>query len=126
MNNTNLNGYIALVSVLILSAVIMSILVTVSITSAYRINGILNEQGVNNIKLVAESCADDVLLKLNHDNLLPSTVTVDGVTCNVVQNSQLGTLWDFDISVSLSQMVHTINIVADRTDKIYIISWNNK
>ncbi|MDQ5981296.1 MAG: hypothetical protein QG570_43 [Patescibacteria group bacterium] len=126
MKNTNLNGYIALVSVLILSAVILSILVTVSITSAYRINGILHEQSVNNIKLVVESCAEEVLLKLNHDNLLPGTVTMDGVTCNVIQNSQVGTLWDFDVSAALSEMVYTINIVADRTDKIYIISWRNK
>lgn len=124
--NVNKKGYIALVSVLIMSVVILAILATVSVTTATRINNILYDQRSNNIELLLDSCADEVLLRLNLNNVLPTSVTIEGLNCTVTTITHTGNSWNFDVAMTTTNITRTLNIVAERDEIVEVVSWRLK
>jgi hypothetical protein len=123
-NRENQRGYIAFITVLLISALVM--LVGVS-TSLLSVNDLLSSYaGYKNEETIdlAESCAEDALLSLNENGTLPSSLTIDSNQCTITTNSQTGTTWDFTIETPNSiDYKKRIRIVAERTTSVAITSW---
>ena len=75
---------------------------------------------------LSEACVEDVLLKLNEENSIPSSVTLPQGSCTVTSNSQVGTNWDFTVEASKEGYTKNIRIVADRTSGVLIESWQEE
>lgn len=118
------SGYVAITSVLVLVFIIVGIAVASSLNSVSEgqiaLNDRLSLQALNNL----ESCADDVLLRLNEDGALPSSVTVDTYTCTVTLESQSGSDYTFRVAYTSNNFTKTLRIIATRSDRVYITKWS--
>lgn len=126
MNKNSENGYIALITVVMITAIVVvvglstSLLSLNDLLSAYA--GRKNEEGIG----LVESCVEDVLVRLNKNGSIPTgSLTIPGTgggTCTVVQNSQTGTTWDFTVAAGV-EYVKRVRVVANRTTGVMITSW---
>jgi len=93
-----MKGFAALISVIIIGAVMVAAGMMVTLTS-------INEGQMSlssylkgrNISLV-DSCVENSLLFINENNTLPSLIVTPNGNCTASINSQVGTSWDFTIS----------------------------
>ncbi len=117
------NGYVAITSVIILLFIIISLAVFSSLSSVSEsqiaVNEKLSMQALNNV----ESCADDALLQLNQNGTLPATVNINSYSCSVILEDQSGSDYTFRVVYISGNFTKTLRIVASRTDKVYILSW---
>jgi len=73
-----------------------------------------------------EACGEEALIRLNVDGDVPPEISVNSNTCSVSILSQNGTNWQFTVSGSAESYTKSIKIEAERTDKVYLISWTEE
>ena len=116
-------GYIALSSILVISAVVLVIGISTSLLS---VNDLLSstsgKKGDETVDFV-EACIEDALLRLNKDNTIPTTITLPVGDCSVTINSQVGNDWDFTVEATLDGFTRKIRVVATRSSSVTITSW---
>src|SRR3989344_7227915 len=116
-------GYIALITTLILAAIIISIGITTSLLSINQaqssLAGIKNEILLNN----TESCIEDILLTLNNTGLLPSFVTIPEGECFIIVVERDRSIWKFNATMALAPYSKTIEVQAERNMSMVISSW---
>lgn len=121
--NVNMHGYIALVTVLVIGAVMLSVGMTVVLNSINTGQGALGEIKKESSIGLAESCAEEGLLKINEDNTLPANIILPDGSCTVTINSQSGSDWDFTVAGVLDGYSKKIRVTATRGNTVVINSW---
>ena len=120
MNN---NGFIALTSLMVVTALVILIGISVSALSINDLQSSFaafkNEELID----IGDACIEDALLKLNEDNSLPSSITLLGGSCTIAINSQVGSNWDFTVTASKEGYTKKIRVSANRTSTVAITSW---
>lgn len=116
------SGFAALSSVLILSAVVLTIALSVTLISVGTSQNSLALQQSMQAKTLVESCVEDVLFRIRADsNYAGTSVTLPTGTCTVAV-SKAGSVYTLVIS-SVGTYVRTANVQATRTSSITINSW---
>lgn len=123
LHQQNRQGYIALTAVLVIAAVVLLLAVTVSTLSVGQLQTSLSSLRSTSSFGFIESCVDYALIRLNEDADIPDNFTINGNTCNVVIENQSDTRWTFLVSGTVDDYAKSVRITADRTDRVYIVSW---
>jgi len=116
-------GFVAIASVLLISAVVLAISISVSLLSIGEINsGYAKIQGESTLGFV-EGCTEDALLKLSNDSsYLGGTIVRPEGTCSISVSSLSGT-YTLTVTGNSTNYNRTIEVSATRTSKISILSW---
>lgn len=119
-------GFIALMSAVIISIILLLIATNLSLTSFYGRSNILDFELKERSYALAEACADTAILKLVNDpGYTPPAggefVNVDGNDC-VIESVTGGGLKIIDIKTDYKNYVTNLEIETDLTD-MSIISW---
>lgn len=126
-------GFIAITTVLILSAVVAAIAVTVTLLSIDEAQSSLSlYKGEDNIDSV-EGCVEDALLKARSDSTFGEpigtlvNITHPLETCVVRVNSKTGSgivTWDMDVTTNATGYQRTIKVIFNREPtRITLTSW---
>ncbi|OGM78902.1 hypothetical protein A2382_03340 [Candidatus Woesebacteria bacterium RIFOXYB1_FULL_38_16] len=117
-------GYIAIASVLVISAVVLTIGTTVSLLSVNDIQSALaGKKGEESLDWV-EGCVEDALIRLNETNSIPATLSVLGETCSVTINSHSGHNWTFTVEKEVNGYLKKVQVSAIWGLTVEIVSWN--
>lgn len=116
-------GYVAIVTVLVIGAVMLSVGMAVVLNSINTGQGALGEIKKESGIGFVESCAEDALIDINKNNALGGTITLPEGTCAVTINSQVGSAWDFTVSGSLGGYTKSIRVTATRATSVTVNSW---
>ena len=118
----NQKGYIALTSLIVVTALVILIGISVSALSINDLQSsfaaMRNEETLN----LVEACVEDALLRLNEENFIPGSITIAGKTCTVT-SSQVGDNWDFTVEAANEGYTKKIRVTASRTSTVSITSW---
>lgn len=116
-------GYIALASVLVIAAVTFIIVSSVGLLTVNDLQTSLSLKQGSQAHYYAESCAEESLLIWNETNALPATVTFPEATCSVTINSQAGNQTTFTVTANDNSYTSSVQVTAERTTTVTIISW---
>lgn len=116
-------GYIAVITVLIISVVVLSIATTVSLLAIGEgQSGLSLFKGEDTLTFV-EGCMDDALLKARNNNTYTSgSITRPEGTCTVTV-SKVGTTWTVTATTTNTQYARTVQAVITRGSSMAITSW---
>src|SRR3990167_671538 len=116
-----LKSFIAISSVLVISAVVLIIGVSVALLAVSQLQ--MSFSGFNNDKSlgIISSCVDDALLRLSDYDDIPAAITVGGYACTINIESHVGDRWTFTVEGTFEGYYKKIRVVADRTTRVYII-----
>ncbi len=122
MKNNNY-GFIAITSVLIISAVVLAITISVSLLSIGQGQaGLALTKGEDTLSFV-EGCADDALLKLRASaGYAGGNITRPEGTCTVGV-STAGSVYTLTVSTSSTLYKRTVQVVTNRGSSLTITSW---
>lgn len=113
-NRNSKNGSIALISLLIISAVTLLLVLGMSdanISTAYQN---LNAQANKYIYYAAESCAEEAMLRLEDDaSFTGTTVNLDEDTSCTISVTDMGATLDVDIQVTYLTYTQNYSATAD-------------
>jgi hypothetical protein len=123
MSNT---GYIALTSVLIISAVGLAVASTASLLSIGESQSALSLFKGEDMLATVEGCAEDALMKSQEDiTYSGGTITRPEGTCQITMTSKVGTTWNITATTTDILYKRSITIIFDRptSGNITITSW---
>ncbi len=123
MNNQP-SGFIALVTVLIISAVALSTASTVSLLAIGEAQtSLAMNKGEENLQLV-EGCAEDALLKAWASNSYNGgNITRPEGTC-IITVAKAGNNWTITATTTATSFNRTVQVAFNRTNGIVMNSWN--
>lgn len=125
-DNRNPRGFIALMSAVIISAILLTATVTGSLTGFYTRFNILDSELKKRSSALAEACADVVLYRLLEDPAYagPSIgYPVGSDTCNIyVANNPSESLREFRVQGVYQNSYTNLKLSVD-VDSISIVSW---
>lgn len=116
-------GYIAIVTVLVIGAVMLSVGMAVVLNSINTGQGTLAEIKKEASIGYVESCIEDALIRINKNNVLTGTIVLPEGTCTVTINSQVGSNWDFTVAGTLDGYSKSIRVTATRGSTVVVNSW---
>ncbi len=129
LQNTN-GGYIALISVIVISALLIAITFTLSFTGFFLRFNILDYENKNQSVGLAEACVDTTLFKLSSNPSYTGNedISLGTNTCHIGSISNSGSQFSFKTQSayppSLPQKTYTnVSIVANTSD-LSIVSWD--
>jgi hypothetical protein len=122
-NRHNTSGYIALTTMLIVTAVVVTIATTVTYLSIDEGQMSLAQLRSEQARGMVEGCAADALLQLNESGTLPGSVTLPQGSCTISGVTQNGSQWQFIVSGSLGSNQAQLSITAERTSRVRIMRW---
>jgi len=118
-----MKGFAALVSVIIIGAVMIVAGMMVTLTSINDGQMSLSRfQGGTGLSLI-DSCAEESLLTINENNTLPPNIITPLGNCTTTINSQVGTSWDYSLNGSINNYYRSIRIKLDRGSSLSVGSW---
>lgn len=117
------DGFVAITSVLVISAVVLAIAITVSLLSIGEGQaGLALANGENTLTFV-EGCVEDALLKLNANaSYAGGTITRPEGIC-IVSVSSLGSTYTITVTTNATLYKRAIQVVANRGSTVTITSW---
>jgi len=119
MNN---KGMAAIITVIILGALMVLIGSVMTLTSISEGQSTLTDNLNKRNQFTLDSCGEEALININENNTLPATIITNYGSCSVTVNSKVGDSWNF--SLNTSNMSHLgVNIVLNRGSTIAISSW---
>ena len=127
MKNYHQHGYIALISALIISAVLLTVSVSLGMLNFFTRFSVLDAEYKVRSQVLAESCARVALLRLAHN---PSTATTGAVSlgsdsCSIViiqNNVPMAGQTTIQTKAMFRQSVTNFHIVASTTSAL-LVSW---
>lgn len=90
MKQARRKGFVALASVIILSAILLVIAVVGGLRGFYARSDMLDAESKERSSALADGCADTVLARLANDPTyptsatLPETIAIDGASCQII------------------------------------------
>ena len=119
----NRRGFIAFSSILLVSAIVGIIVLSVSLNSISDAQISLSLNGKDKVINFVESCVQDALLTLNITGLLPSSITLPTGVCLITINSHVGNNWFFTTVGTLDGYTRSIYVESSRSTTVAITKW---
>ncbi|MFA6249913.1 MAG: hypothetical protein WC686_00225 [Candidatus Shapirobacteria bacterium] len=116
-------GYIALSSILMISVIIVLISITQALTSVNESQFSLVHTQSDRALNMAESCVEDVLIKLNKDNAIPPTIYLPSGICAVNPIVNTGTGWTFTVTATQASITKSLTVQATRNSAVTLTGW---
>ena len=116
-------GYIALSSVLVISAVTLAVVTSMTLTSISSAQTTLDDNLEESLLMSVESCAEDALLQIYKNDSINSPIVIPTASCTVIINSHVGSDWVFTISTSASSFAKTIEVSATKSGSVTVTGW---
>lgn len=116
-------GYVALSSILVIAAVVLTIGISVSLLAVSESQMSLAEKKKEETIDFVEGCVEEALLRLNKDGAIPTQILLPQGACDVIINSQSGNDWTFTTSGSVDNYKKSIQVSATRDTEVGISSW---
>jgi len=116
-------GIAAIITVIILGAVLVLIGTTMTLTSISEGQTIITETQAKKNQALLDACAENALININKNNNISSTVVTDLGSCNITVNSKVGNSWDFTLETNDTISPLKTNIILNRESTINISSW---
>lgn len=117
------NGFIAITSVLVISAVVLSIVASVIYLSIGQGQSALALSKGEDAMAFVDGCAEDALLKLRASaSYAGGNITRPEGTCSVSVSS-VGSTYTLTVATSATLYKRTVQVVAVRGSNITITSW---
>ena len=120
-----MKGFAALVSVIIIGAVMVAAGMMVTLTSINEGQMSLSRLQGGDSHGLLDACVEDSLLFINENSTLPQTIVTTLGNCTTTLNSQIGTSWDFTLNGGLGAYQCTTRIKLDRSSNLNIGSWQD-
>jgi len=121
--NKNCLGYIALSSVLIVALMILTIGISVTYLAISETQVSLSTVRKEDAIGYVDSCVEEVLLRLNETNAIPTVIPFPLVNCSVTINSQVGNNWTYTATVTNRKHKKTKMVQATRGVYITVSNW---
>lgn len=116
-------GYIAIVSVLIISVVVLAIALTVSLLSIGEGQASFALFKGEDTLTFVEGCAEDALLKARNSNTYTGgTITRPEGTCSI-SVSKSGNNWTVDATTTDTKYKRSVEVKITRSTSLQILSW---
>ena len=120
-------GFIALMSTVIISVILLLIAVNLSQTSFFGRFNILDAELKEKSSALAEACADTALLKLvNNPSYFPpaggESVSVDGNDC-IIESVSLSIPKIINVQTDYKNYITKFKIEVDPSDDMAVVSW---
>ena len=121
----NNSGFMALISAIIISVILLLIASSLNLTSFYNRSDILDSELKEKSLALAEACVDMAILKLaNNQNYTPSNeiVNVGTDTCtiqSVISSSNQKTI---NVKADYNHYVTNLKIIINSSD-LHVVSW---
>ena len=127
-NSVYSGGYIALTSILVISAVALAISVSISLLGVGEAKSSLDYRRGQETLKIAESCTEEALLRLRNDaNYSSGSLNVGGGTCSINVNG-VGADRTIDVSAqltNLSDYSQSIQVIVKRAgNSVNVVSWS--
>lgn len=120
----HMKGYIALTSVLMITAFIMLAGIFTMVSAIDTIQASFADYQSEDALQNTESCIEDALLYLNKNNALPLQVNGNGGSCSVTINSQNGNSTTFTIAGNKQSYYKIIQVTVSRTTLLTVLAWS--
>ena len=119
----NMQGFIALSSVLIISAVVLAVTATVSLLGIGEGQSGLSIYSGEKSYVITEGCMEDALLKTKQSaTYAGGTITRPEGTC-VISVSKVGNIWTLTATTQNTAYNRTIEVVCNRSGSLTLLSW---
>ena len=119
----NNQGLAAIITVIILGALMVLIGSVMTLTSISEGQSTLGETKIKNNQSLLDACAEEALLKINENNTLPSTIITNIGSCTATLNSQIGTSWNLTLNTIGGMSYLGINVILNRDSTVSVSSW---
>jgi hypothetical protein len=117
------HGYIALSSLLVVLFLVVLVGISTTLLSINDLQSSVSGSKSEEVIAISESCAEDILIRFNGNQNIPSTITLPEGACSVTINSQDGGNIDFTVSSTMDGYSKKVRIQAERGSTVSIISW---
>ncbi len=121
-----MKGFAALVSVLVIGAVMVAVGMMVTMTSFNEGQMSLSHLQSDDALSFLDACAEDALLFINELNTLPANISTPMGTCSTTINSQVGTSWDYTLSGTTNSYQRSLRIKLNRGSSLGVGSWQDQ
>ncbi|MEI7513195.1 MAG: hypothetical protein WCJ74_01060 [bacterium] len=119
------HGFSTLFIVIILGAISLSLVFSLSASSVWSIKGSTDTKNANKAKALVNSCAEVALEVLRENNNYTGTnnVILDGNTCTYTVLNTGGTTRSVAVSGSVSGVTRKLNIITGTFNPLVVSSW---
>ena len=121
-----MKGFAALISVIIIGAVMMVAGMMVTLTSINEGQMSLSTSRNNNNLSILDSCSEESLLFINKNSTLPPTIVTPNGNCVATVNSKVGASWDFTITSPAGDYQRSSRLIINRGSNISVGSWQDQ
>ncbi len=120
-----MKGYAALITVMVVGAILIIISTTTSLSAIDVGKTSLGDNKSEQVALWLDSCVEEALWKLNSTGSIPGLIVVEGKNCDVVINSNTGSVWNFTASMNEGGYLKSSNVECIRAGSITINKWSD-
>jgi hypothetical protein len=120
---TKANGYIAITSMIVLTAVVVSVGLIATFSAIGNAQMALGGAQADGARALAESCMEEVLLKINTTSSVPSTVNTPLGNCTVTTDAQAGSNYTVSVTATKDNRSKKITTSVSRTTTVSVTSW---
>lgn len=120
---TKPNGYIAIASMLVVTAVVVTVGILAAFSSIGNAQMALGGAQADGARSLAQACLEDALLKINKTALVPSTVSTPQGTCTITTDSQVGSDYTVSVTATKDNRTKKITTSVSRTTNVSVTSW---
>jgi hypothetical protein len=120
----NQKGYIAIISAVIISFLLMGATLTLSLTGFFNRSNILSSEFKEMSNSLAEACVSTALFKIaeNKDYLGNESITVDNSACSIMPIESLGGQKIIKTTATVQNSTTNLRVAIDKIT-LQIMSW---
>lgn len=122
-SNHNEKGYIALASVLVIAAIVITIGLSTSLLSVNEAQMSLSGKKSKESVDLVEGCVEDALMRINTSNTIPSQISLPEGTCNVTIDAQSGKDWTVTVTGTIDTYTKRVQATITRNTSVLITTW---
>lgn len=117
------SGYVAISTVLVVLALFVMVGTSVSMLALTGLQSVFSQVRSDEGLHQVEACVEDALLRLNENNTLPASFSIEGQTCSITVNSSGSGVWTFTVSYTTEVGLKRVQVTATRGTTVTISSW---
>ena len=122
-NKAKQNGYVAITSMLVVTAVVIVVGYIVTLSAIGNAQMALGGTQADGAKALAETCVEEVLLKINMTAAVPTIVTTPLGDCAVTTDAQSGNNYTVSVTATRNNRTKKITVTISRTTTVAVTSW---
>lgn len=123
MHENNQRGYIALMSAIIISVLLLSITVGIGLSGFFSRSNILDAESKERSQALAEACGDQALLNFSQGLTSTGVVSVGHDNCTIISVTPKVGQTTIKTQAVINHAYSNIKIIVD-TNTLGIISWD--